>query len=280
MSHLHLWTSQTTQQALVRVSCQVYGLILNTEDEASFTEALLNDVNSVLERSSDRLEEIEEEEEEGEASERETWQVPYQALVVLTKLLAKHPEFIKKLNHSGASWSHVVSLLLYPHAWVRAASCRLLGTILAAVPPIAPPGNTAPLTSGFPGLFSREWMESVAQKLCVQLGSKHLGEDLSLHIVKNLFFIGKCFSAIPFPTDEGPDDSDDSEDGPRQDSIGHKGRHPLRWIFSRLSFQARSAYIARRNRAFVSVRLKPCPSNFHNLISCSSTIGGVSPRQF
>lgn len=251
LSHLHTWISQATQQPLIRVSCQVYGLILAIEDSTSFPDALLEDVNSVLERSSDGPEEIEEEDGDDETSGKDTWQVPYQALVVLAKLLAKNPELAE--DHPHISWSHVVSLLLYPHAWVRTASCRLLGTMLATVPPDTPRENVAPSTFGLPGLFTREWMLSVTQKLCVQLKSEHLGEDLSLHIVKNLFYFGRCFSNLSFPTSGDDDDSDDGGDDVRPDSMGNKGRHPLRWLFSRLSFQARSAYIARRNRAFVPV---------------------------
>lgn len=249
LSRLHLWTSQVTQQTLIRVSCQVYGLILDVGDGTSLSDALLKDITSVLERSSSGFEGVEEGDGEDETSGKDTWQVPYQALVVLTKVLAKNPELAQ--DRSRVDWSHVVSLLLYPHAWVRAASCRLLGTMLAAVPPNAPRGK--PSTSGSSGAFTREWMELVSQKLCAQLKSEHLGEDLSLHVVKNLFYFGRCFSSIPFPTIEGGDDSDDGE--AQQDLTENKGRHPLQWLFSRLSFQARSAYTARRNKAFVFVRL-------------------------
>jgi U3 small nucleolar RNA-associated protein 20 len=238
---------------LIRVSCQVYGFILTIEDGTSFSHALLENVNSVLEQRSDGFEEIEEEDGEDEASGKDTWQVPYQALVVLAKLLAKNPELAK--DHSRISWPHVVPLLLYPHTWVRTASCRLLGTMLATVPPDTPQGNVSPPASGSPGLFTREWMEIVTQKLCAQLKSKHLGEDLSLHIVKNLFYFGRCFSDIPLSAADNGDNSDDDGDEPQQDSTEGKGRHPLRWLFSRLSFQARSACIARRNKAFVSVRI-------------------------
>ena len=252
LSHLHTWISQATQRPLIRVSCQVYGFILTIEDDTSFSDTLLEDVNSVLERSSE-FEEMEEEGGEDETSGKDAWQAPYQALVVLTKLLAKNSELAK--DHSRISWSHVVPLLLYPHSWVRAASCRLLGTMLATVPPMAPRGNDPPQASESPRLFTREWMELVTQKLCVQLKSEYLGEDLSLHIVKNLFYFGRCFSHIPFPTAEDSHNSDDGSDEAQQHSTENKGGNPLRWLFSRLSFQARSAYIARRNKAFVSVRL-------------------------
>jgi len=252
MSHLHTWISQATQQPLIRVSCQVYGFILVIEDAASFSDALLEDVNSVLERSRDGFEEMEEEDGEDETSGKDAWQVPYQALVVLAKLLVKNPELA--MDQSRISWSHVVPLLLYPHAWVRTASCRLLGTMLATVPPDTPRRDVSPPGSRSPGLFTREWMETVTRKLCAQLKSEHLGEDLSLHIVKNLFYFGRCFSHIPFPTGEGGDDSGDSADEAQQGSAENNGRHPLRWLFSRLSFQARSAYITRRNKAFLFVR--------------------------
>ena len=250
LSHLHTWISQATQQPLIRVSCQVYGFILTIEDGAPFSDVLLEDVNSVLEQSSGGFEEIEEEDGEDGVSGRDAWQVPYQALVVLAKLLAKNPELAK--DHSRISWSHVIPLLLYPHAWVRTASCRLLGTMLATVPPDAPRRNVSVPTPGSPGLFTKEWMETVTQKLCAQLKSEHLGEDLSLHVVKNLFYFGRCFSSIPLSVAEDGDDSDDGGDEPQREST-EKGRHPLRWLFSRLSFQARSAYITRRNKAFVSV---------------------------
>lgn len=251
LSHLHTWISQTTQQPLIRVSCQVYGFILTIEDDTSFSDALLKGVNSALERSPDGFEGSEEEDGGDETSGRDAWQVPYQALVVLAKLLAKNPELAK--DHSRIGWSHVIPLLLYPHAWVRTASCRLLGTILATVPPDAPRGSVSPPTLGSPGLFTREWMETLTQKLCSQLKSHHLGEDLSLHIVKNLFYFGRCFSKIPLSTAEEDDDGNDDGDELQQHSTEKEGQHPLRWLFSRLSFQARSAYIARRNKAFVSV---------------------------
>jgi U3 small nucleolar RNA-associated protein 20 len=253
LSHLHTWISQVTQQPLIRVSCQVYGFILTIEDSASFSNALLEDANSVLERSSDGFEEVEEEDGEVEGLGKDAWQVPYQALVVLAKLLAKNPDLAK--DHSRISWSHVVPLLLYPHAWVRTASCRLLGTMLATVPPDSPRENVSPPTSGSPGLFTREWMETVTQKLCMQLKSEHLGEDLSLHIIKNLFYFGRCFSNLPLSTGDDGDGSDDGGDELQRDPTEKRGHHPLRWLFSRLSFQARSAYTVRRHKAFVSVRI-------------------------
>jgi len=107
-------------------------------------------------------------------------------------------------------------------------------------------------------------MEDVANKLCLQLKSEYLDESLSLQIVKNLFYIGKCFSALPVPSDHQPapsDEQEDEDDEETEEVEDSKGRHPLRWMFSKLSFQARSAHIARRNKSAVSHNWSQQPSS-------------------
>jgi U3 small nucleolar RNA-associated protein 20 len=82
----------------------------------------------------------------------------------------------------------------------------------------------------------------LAKKFCLQLKSNNLDEALGLQIVKNLLYLGKCFDSLPAPDhlDVDEDDEDDETSG--------KPHNPLRWLFSRLSYQIRSAQIARRNR--------------------------------
>lgn len=106
-------------------------------------------------------------------------------------------------------------------------------------------------------------MKAVAGQLCSQLKSEHLDAGLSLQAVKNLFYIGKCFHAIPYVAtvtaepelDAGADDNDDAGDVDAEPQP--KERYPLPWLFSKLSYQIRSAQIARRNQAFASVSSKP-----------------------
>jgi U3 small nucleolar RNA-associated protein 20 len=92
-------------------------------------------------------------------------------------------------------------------------------------------------------------MQDIALKLCSQLKSEHLDAALSLQVVKNLFYVGKCFYAMPAAEDLAKDDKYD--EGAGEDSGNHlKQPNPLAWLFSKLSYQTKSAHIARRNRSF------------------------------
>ncbi|EPQ55348.1 hypothetical protein GLOTRDRAFT_61301 [Gloeophyllum trabeum ATCC 11539] len=251
-SHLHSWASQTDRPVLARVSSQVYGLMLDAlhQEADPFLPTILEDLGAALRRSADR-EEMDEVE-QGDNIKLE-WQAPYQALIVSGKVLREFPALTRQ--DEKVQWPTVVSHLLYPHSWVRLASCRLLGTLFAAVPVDSP---SPELPADHP--LSTVGMEEAAKRLCTQLKSQHLDEALSLQVVKNLFYIGKCFAAIPSqdrPTSheeagskaEAEDDSDGEDSA---DTAPQKGKHPLPWLFSRLSYQARSAHIARRNKSRTS----------------------------
>jgi len=97
-------------------------------------------------------------------------------------------------------------------------------------------------------------MRALAEKLSIQLKSEHLDATLALQIVKNLLYIGKCFYAVEvsttYPDEKALGEQEvpvDEEEAP--DLVGDvKDRNPLPWLFSKLSYQARSAHISRRTR--------------------------------
>ena len=60
--------------------------------------------------------------------------LPY-ALTVLTKILRVFPTLANQ--DDKIDWHLVVAHLLFPHAWVRTAACRLLGLLFSASP-VAP----------------------------------------------------------------------------------------------------------------------------------------------
>ncbi|KAG6885913.1 hypothetical protein C0993_007931 [Termitomyces sp. T159_Od127] len=247
LSHLHSWASQQSQPELVQVSSQVYGLVVDMleVDFLSDMTIVLEDLNAALSRSADRLAGVEGDDAESALVDLQ-WQVPYHSLTVLVKVLRLFPDFCTKGDH--VRWDLVVLHLLFPHAWVRAVSCRLLGILFNSVPPIAPSAQFAeqhPLSSS--------GMRQVAKNLCIQLKSEHLDESLGLQVVKNLYYVGKCFYAMA-PTAARDDKSLDKEEYDRnteQEVTGTevlKQQNPLPWLFSTLSYQVRSAHIARRNR--------------------------------
>jgi len=175
---------------------------------------------------------------------REGWQVPYQALVVMGKIFQSFPETVS--NHASVAWSSVVALLLYPHAWVRTASCRLLGSLFSITPVEAP---NASLSDDLP--LSSKGMRTIANALSLQLKSENLDEPLSLQIVKNLFYIGKCFYLVQVESrDDEKEDSvhEQSDSETDEEEPESSDNNPLPWLFSRLSYQVRSAHIARRNK--------------------------------
>ncbi|KAG7447295.1 uncharacterized protein BT62DRAFT_948312 [Guyanagaster necrorhizus] len=241
LSHLHAWASQESQPRLTQVSSQVYGLFVDALQAAAsrHVPAILQDANLSLQRSAQMLllAEI-----NNDAVEVDfDWQTPYHSLVVISKVIHVFPDLTSQSD--TASWQSIVTLLLFPHSWVRTASCRLLGSLLATSP------VRAPLDSDTFSAFSKSGMIDISKKLCLQLKGQHLDEPLSLQLVKNLFYIGKCFAlstSVPPETAEDEsivelDEAEDPEETPKQDN-------PLPWLFSKLSYQVRSAHITRRNR--------------------------------
>ena len=259
VSHIHTWAVQHTQAHLTRVSAQLYGLVVDflKQDAVSYIPSILEDMNGILARSAHALESAATTENgEEEVSLAQQWQAPYHALLAVSKILREKPQLASETEKVG--WSSVVALLLFPHAWVRTAACRLLGTLFATVPVTAPPEDDS--------LLSKDGLVEISTKLSLELKSENLDEPLSFQIVKNLFYIGKCFNAIEFRTansadeDEGEDGEDDEyyeeqHDGGERETSGTKDRHPLTTLFSKLSYQARSALIRRRSKARSTVSL-------------------------
>ena len=251
MSHLHAWAAQHDRPQLARVSFQVSSILVDLlqDDISPYLPIMSEDLNAALRHSQQSLDSGEP---ESTLTESISWQAPYHALLVASKIVK-----ISSRSLDTVAWGPVVEHLLFPHAWVRSAACRLLGQLFAATPVAAPQDH---LPGDLP--LSRRDMEEVTKKLCLQMRSPNLDEALSVQIVKNLFYAGKCFYAMDVPlssVDSSGDEnaaedsgSDADEEAPEDEGVTN--RHPLRWLFSKLSHQARHAHIARRNRSSSPVR--------------------------
>lgn len=267
-SHLHSWASQQSQPELVQVSSQVYGFVVDVleTDSLPHLTMILQDLNAALSRSADRLAEV-----EGGDAELVVvnlqWQVPYYALTVLVKMLRLFPDFSTQGDH--VRWDLVLPHLLFPHAWVRTVSCRLLGILFQSVPPTAPSSQFAEQHP-----LSNAGMRQAAKNLCIQLKSDHLDESLALQVVKNLYYIGKCFYTMAPPEagnnslDEEEHDKDTEQEVSSTEVL--KQQNPLPWLFSTLSYQVKSAHIARRNRTSGNVHLSLFIRIWSNILIFSS----------
>ncbi|KAF5369329.1 hypothetical protein D9758_002677 [Tetrapyrgos nigripes] len=247
MSHLHTWSGQYTQPQLVRVSSQVYGIVIEAlQTEVSpYMSVILKDVNDVLKHGSEQLNAVDADDDAMDVDV--DWQASYYSLIVLSKLVGAFPVLITQSN--DIDWRLIVNHLLFPHAWVRTASCRLLGTLFGASAVQIPLADPETMDQEF-SPYTRSGMKEIAQKLCTQLKSEHLDEGLSLQVVKCLFFIGKCYALVPFQNVEEEANKDNGEDeGDEEEDTGDQQGNDLPWLFSKLSYQLRSAIIARRNRS-------------------------------
>lgn len=164
--------------------------------------------------------------------------------------------------------SSITKLLLYKHAWVRLASCRIVGTFfqLRVTDLISSDLSDDVRTQFQQGLFS------TMAALCSQLESPTLTDALATQVVKNLVFVGRHFlhgsiaegsteaeAATP-DNESGDDESDD--DGSDVEDIDPRGAtstgatkeararaeaaqfttasRALKWLFHRLSYMART----------------------------------------
>ncbi|KAJ1305976.1 hypothetical protein OPQ81_010691 [Rhizoctonia solani] len=271
MVHVHNWAKQEEKQQLAGVAAQVYGLTLDALHAGArpFVSDMVTDLRGLIQRSAYTLSNESDGMDVDEDDKGATWQVAYHSLTALVKLYREFPELLHSASHTD--WVAIYSHLLFPHAWVRLASCRLVGLLFASVPIspdnlslgtdlaettiAAPAGTTIALTS----------LVDVTQKLCLQLRSIHLDETLSTQVVKNLFYVGKVFTLVYAqaklgdPADQLVDEDVEDESGTESDPDNGEDHtenrmakalaNPLAWMFSKLSYQARSAHIARVNRA-------------------------------
>ncbi|KAF8270231.1 armadillo-type protein [Lactarius quietus] len=250
MSHLRSWASQQANAQLTRLAGQMYGVILDAlqADAAAYLPAILEDLNANLLRSSEQLAN-----EESELDVDQEWQIAYHVLTVLGKVVRIFPDVATRPQK--LPWPAIVAHSLFPHAWVRTAAARLVGQLFAATPVAELPQEGYPISSPLVGLDLKE----IAGKHSTQLKSPYLSSALGTQIVKNLFYIGKCFCATKIPNTQPHAEHDDSE-GDEERSVEQEGEHaneanqdnPLAWLFSKLSYQIRAALITGRTRSAIS----------------------------
>jgi U3 small nucleolar RNA-associated protein 20 len=244
------WARQDDKPQLKRTASQLLGVTFEAMGESlrSLSPTIASTLFDVVQRSAGELREAEEDG-DGIEGDKLDWQLPYQALQSLAKAFRAFEDLIRQGDDSA--WSSVRTLLLHPHVWVRAASARLIGSLFATA------SSTVIDTSGPPSdPFSTRSLAETATKSAIQLKSGVLDDQLALQVVKNLFFVGKCFMARHAPSPAGTeeeDDQDGSEEEETEETEETRERErwvdadaePARWLFGKLSYQARVAHNTR-----------------------------------
>ncbi|KAK4055206.1 U3 snoRNP protein [Microbotryomycetes sp. JL201] len=256
---LRTWARKTEQPQLARTAVQLFGVAVEALEGDEQGKAAAIDVvdilADVLETSADRLSAAEQQGEDEDQSQLESaWQLPYQALQALAHVHKSFPMLVsdggEKDSGNAMLWSTVRGHLLYPHNWIRTSAARLLGNLFASSAAFE---DRADLPDAH--ALSNASLLDACQKSCLQLKSRHLNDALAMQVVKNLFFAAKCFAArrpAQIGRDEHSDssvqdgdDDDEEEEEPVESQEQTKANDPLRWLFTRMSFQARAAHTHR-----------------------------------
>ncbi|KAF9352003.1 U3 snoRNP protein, partial [Mortierella sp. NVP85] len=282
---LSKWFDQNEQRSLQRAASQVYGLAIEAFGPAFKKQisVLLPRLKVALESSLQIMEEAQEQaaqvdkfEDQGQdAMDLDAeWEVGYYALNTFTKLVKQFPTVINSSEVSNL-WPLIREHMLHPHAWVRLSATRLFGVFFSGIDPVTrKPTDKA--TSDL--VLAPEMLKSVAQKLCEQLKSEFLSKELGGQIVKNLFFMAKCFYSLPKELDvalekqnqeeqdvsdeeeqddekeEDEEEDEEEEEAEDEDEEIQKGskagsgakppvKRSLYWLVKRLSFLSRGALI-------------------------------------
>ncbi|UZJ56350.1 hypothetical protein CBS101457_005670 [Exobasidium rhododendri] len=239
---IHIWAQSTEDKKdLIRISMMIYSLLTESpllQKQDSWKSKALSNARRVLVTFVNNLEDVETmmEDEEEEGGVQQDWQLPYQALQVISKLYRTKST---ELESDKETWKAIQDLLLFPHTWVRLASCRLIGQRLSQTQVQAPRQEGVESSSSF---TSTQNILQLTRKMSLMLKSDLLDKDVALQIVKNLLFVGKCFAlvAVKGGVDKEADDSDGEEEDD-EDEHDWSMENPLRWMFTKLSHQLRQS---------------------------------------
>ena len=242
LSMLIVWAKQPKQSKLCATAVQLLGAYLEVTQDAALAVTIATLLITTLRQCDVDLPEAEVTAEDGDREP--VWHLPYESLQALGKLIAIAGIHLNLPSSTLAKhaqlWSTVRNLLVFPHGWVRTAAARLLGAAFAQAGDLA---NATNLADDDP--MSQAALVDVAIRSALQLKSEYLTEPLALQVVKNLFYVSKCFAAR-FPSIFIDDAAANGEvDSPEVDARFEPAREPLRWLVHRLSMQARIAHTAR-----------------------------------
>lgn len=197
------------------------------------------------------------------------WETAYTALTTYGKYVSAWPQ--KAMNDSNQSriWLLAMHHLSHPHAWTKLASSRLIGLYVSNADPAwmleAEKEEGEPIDDDFTVnpkatakyvLLSQKRLQDLTHALLLQLNSRYLAADLGNQIVKNLYFVAKCFltatmSSSDVETNQEGEDDDGEEEGETTTKNGNNLQQlpverTLSWLINRVGRLARTEIIRGR----------------------------------
>lgn len=171
------------------------------------------------------------------------WGLVYFALRLFTKIVDLEPAL--GYSQSWAErWKLVEGVMLYPHAWIRLASSRLLGQLLGAVQEEA---DKYPAAAKYISVESYKFAEdeeeakikfsyiSLTEKQVEQLATPDVAGELALQIAKNLVFISMKLEEYGITYE--PEEADESEEKEKEKE---KDKSALHWLVAKVGLILRT----------------------------------------
>ncbi|CAO3621219.1 unnamed protein product [Mucor hiemalis] len=268
---LNNWLEQSNKPSLQRAACQVYGIAIDTFGTQLRSQApgLIKRLAAILDASKTRAEELAAQEadrfDEDGMDVEISWEVTYYAITTFAKITKTFPKIVYD-SETEPVWRGMQYMLLYPHAWIRSSSARLYGVYFSGID-----AETRCIkdTTTKCTYLDKETLRTLATDFLEQLKSNHVSQEQADQIVKNLFFIAKCFYYMPTEEDSVGETGDDikiddandevieEESGSAEaqaakakiNQVAHK--KSLNWLFRKASFDARGAAIRKIKSAII-----------------------------
>ena len=219
---LRSWIGQEGNHAVQRLAFQSFGFYYEASESP-----LESDVNELQENIREALQ---------NSKDTETdWELIYSALQLTQVLSEKFPQRLLASSTTGM-WTSVRSCLTYPHAWVKLAAARLMGTYFTdfARANVETGLSKLPL-KGTNGLtVGSDDIRDLIRRTAHMFKTPSLTEDLATEIVKNLNFLGRVSAASSLSWKKPAGDLPE-EDAEEREAEGEK-QSALNFIFSRLSY--------------------------------------------
>ncbi|ORY46536.1 hypothetical protein BCR33DRAFT_715588 [Rhizoclosmatium globosum] len=210
------WFGKSDQPQLLRTGSQLVGLFRMTPKLISVLDAVKADYETRL----------------------EFWQCGYYTLNTFSKIFAKQPSLV--LDSSCLPlWQHVKFFLLYPHTWVRLISCRLFGSLFAAIDLEEVDADNETVQSI---LLDAKTLSLISMQLTKQLESELLQEEHAKQIAIMQFHDSGDEEDEAAGDVEEEDEEDNEEEGEAAAETKEKeaGNVLLLKIFKRLAYVGRA----------------------------------------
>ncbi|KIW63105.1 hypothetical protein PV04_09981 [Phialophora macrospora] len=195
---LNTWAEQHENPALRKLSLQAYGILLDADVSLSKDELgrIRRSVSQTLNDS--------------DSTDKDDWELPFQALLLLQKLVESHPETALDRKQTPL-WSSVWSALGHGNAWMQSTAANLCIQFFSHC--VSEDRSKLPLACEY-GLSMDSHAFLQVLKASVRVLRRTEGnEDLSSRIIQMLGFVGQCLdqNGLSMELKPNPADREESE---------------------------------------------------------------------